>query len=251
MKLVLEKNQKLWFTSDTHYNHSNICSSTTKWSDSRLTRQFASLEAMNQRLVDNINDVVGENDILIHLGDWSFGGIDSIGEFRDRINCKNIHLVLGNHDHHIQNNKELKDRYYDSESLQILKGDADENFYSEYKYGDYWDNIVRIQDLFKSVSEYLYLDLRIPNSKKEIDKYTIVCLHYPIASWNGMNDGVIHLHGHVHLPNHLRVANGKAMDVGVDGNHLKPISLDEILIIMKDQPIAKLALPVDHHEKRM
>jgi calcineurin-like phosphoesterase family protein len=215
MKLILEKNQNLWFTSDTHYNHSNICSATTKWSDSRLTRQFNSLEEMNQKIVDNINHAVGENDILIHLGDWSFGGFEMIQEFRDRINCKNIHLVLGNHDHHIQNNKN------------------------------------NIRSLFKTVNEYLYLDLRIPNNKKEIDKYTIVCLHYPIASWNGMNDGVIHLHGHVHLPYELRIANGKAMDVGVDGNHLKPIGIDEILTIMKDQPIAKLALPVDHHEKRM
>lgn len=215
MKLILEKNQNLWFTSDTHYNHSNICSATTKWSDSRLTRQFNSLEEMNQQIVDNINHAVGENDILIHLGDWSFGGFEMIQEFRDRINCKNIHLVLGNHDHHIQNNKN------------------------------------NIRSLFKTVNEYLYLDLRIPNAKKEIDKYTIVGLHYPIASWNGMNDGAIHLHGHVHLPHHLRIANGKAMDVGVDGNHLMPISIDEILTIMKDQPIAKLALPIDHHEKRM
>ncbi len=36
-----------------------------------------------------------------------------------------------------------------------------------------------------------------------------------------MNQGVIHLHGHVHLPPHLRVADGKAMDVGVDGNGLE------------------------------
>jgi calcineurin-like phosphoesterase family protein len=248
MKLSVKKGQTVWFTSDTHYNHSNICSSTTKWADSRLTRQFDSLEDMNQRLVDNINDTVKEDDILIHLGDWSFGGIDSIGEFRDRIICKNIHLVLGNHDHHIQNNKKLKDRYFDSESLQILKGDIDENFYSEYKYGDYWDNVVRLHDLFSSVSEYLYLDLRIPTNDKEIDKHTLVCMHYPIASWNGMNNGAIHLHGHVHLPNHLRIANGKAMDVGCDGNNLQPISLDEILTIMKSRPITKLSLPQDHHE---
>jgi hypothetical protein len=41
------------------------------------------------------------------------------------------------------------------------------------------------------------------------------------------------------------------MDVGVDGNNLYPISLEEILSIMKDRPHRKLALPKDHHEKRM
>ena len=44
-------------------------------------------------------------DTLYHLGDWSFGGIENIWNFRKRINCKNIYLVPGNHDHHIKKNK--------------------------------------------------------------------------------------------------------------------------------------------------
>ncbi len=76
MKIVLEKGQSLFFTSDTHYNHSNICRATTKWSDAdNLTRDFKSLDHMNDTLVNKINELVGENDILIHLGDWSFGGL--------------------------------------------------------------------------------------------------------------------------------------------------------------------------------
>jgi calcineurin-like phosphoesterase family protein len=215
MKIVLEKGQRLFFTSDTHYNHSNICRATTKWSDAdNLTRDFKSLDHMNDTLVNNINEIVGENDILIHLGDWSFGGFESIEDFRNRILCKNVHLVFGNHDHHIRRNK-----------------------------GD-------IQRIFSSCHDYLHLDIRKPEGK-EVVKYSIVCLHYPIASWNGMNDGVVHLHGHVHLPQHLRVSEGKAMDVGVDGNELYPISLEEVRNIMKDRPHRKLTLPKDHHEKRM
>lgn len=215
MKLVLEKGQQLFFTSDTHYSHSNICSATTNWSvNEGYARTFDSLQDMNQRLVDNINNMVGEDDILIHLGDWSFGGFDKIEEFRSQINCKNIHLVLGNHDHHIERNKE------------------------------------GIQRLFSSVQQYLRLEVRRPNGKL-VEKFSFVCMHYPIASWHDMNQGVIHLHGHVHLPSELRVAEGKAMDVGVDGNGLEPISLDEVLSIMKDREIKKLALPKDHHEKRI
>ena len=66
-----------------------------------------------------------------------------------------------------------------------------------------------------------------------------------------MNDGVVHLHGHVHLPPNLRVNEGRVMDVGVDGNDLYPISLEEIRNIMKDRPYRKLTLPKDHHEKRI
>ena len=169
---------------------------------------------MNSTLANRINEMVGEDDILIHLGDWSFGGFESIEEFRSRILCKNVHLVFGNHDHHIRRNK------------------AD------------------IQRIFSSCQDYLNLDIRKPEGK-EVMKYSMVCMHYPIASWDGMNDGVVHLHGHVHLPPDLRINEGKAMDVGVDGNDLYPISFEEIRNIMKDRPRKKLVLPKDHHEKRL
>jgi calcineurin-like phosphoesterase family protein len=215
MKIVLQQGQRLYFTSDTHYGHSNICRATTRWSEAdNLTRDFKSLDEMNSVLVDRLNDTVGQDDVLIHLGDWSFGGFENIKEFRDRIVCKNVHLVHGNHDHHIRREK-----------------------------GD-------IQQIFTSTQDYLHLDVRKPNGKLT-DKFSLICMHYPIASWNGMNDGVIHLHGHVHLPPNLRVNQGKAMDVGVDGNNLYPISLEEILSIMKNQPVRKLELPKDHHEKRL
>lgn len=216
MKIVLEKGQRLFFTSDTHYNHSNICSATTNWVGvENHTRIFNSLSQMNDELVNNINSIIGENDILIHLGDWSFGGFEKISEFRNRILCKNIHITYGNHDHHIRKDKE------------------------------------DIQKIFTSTHDYLFLDIRRPSviGMGQMDKYSFVCMHYPIASWDSMSDGVIHLHGHVHLPPHLRIGDGKSIDVGVDGNGLKPLSLDEILSLMKNQPITKLSLPKDHHEK--
>ena len=218
MKIVLEKGQRLYFTSDTHYNHSNICSATTTWVGAEnLTRKFNTLNHMNDALVNNINEVVGENDVLIHLGDWSFGGFEKISEFRNRIICKNIHLTYGNHDHHIRNNKE------------------------------------DIQEIFSTTQDYLFLDIRRPSivGKGVMDKYSFVCMHYPIASWDSMNDGTIHLHGHVHLPPNLRLGEGKSLDVGVDGNNLHPMTLDEVLSIVKNQPIRKLSLPKDHHEKRI
>ena len=85
MKLNLNKGQRLWFTSDTHYNHSNICSATTKWVNPVTLRDFKSLEHMNTTLVANINEKVGQDDILFHLGDWSFGGFESIQKFREQL----------------------------------------------------------------------------------------------------------------------------------------------------------------------
>lgn len=216
MKLLLEKNQNLYFTSDTHYFHRNICSSTTEWTNAEdMTREFSSLDEMNDTIVNNINSVVRENDVLIHLGDWSFSGVAKIGEFRNRLNCKNIHLVLGNHDHHIQKNTN------------------------------------GVRELFTTVHQYLYLNIRRGSivNKGMIEKIPMVLFHYPIASWPDMSDGVIHLHGHCHLPPDKRVARGRAMDVGMDGNGMFPISLDEVLDILSDRPIKSLSLPQDHHEE--
>jgi len=103
---------KVWITSDTHYSHKNICRGVTNWrtQDGKIpldqTRDFATIEKMNSAIVDNINELVEQDDILIHLGDWSFGGFENIKEFHDRLICKNIHLVLGNHDHHIDRNRD-------------------------------------------------------------------------------------------------------------------------------------------------
>jgi len=219
MKLTLQKGQNLYFISDSHFSHSNICSATTQWKDAGDTvRQFSSLEQMNRTIVDNINAVVGENDILFHLGDWSFGGFEQIEKFRSQLVCKNIHIVLGNHDHHIERNKD------------------------------------GIQSLFSSVNSFiphLLVKREIEGSKGMMERFGFCVFHYPIASWIDMNSGVIHLHGHVHLPKHLKLGNGRSLDVGMDGNDMKPYSLDEVMELVKNQPIRKLELPKDHHEKRL
>lgn len=100
---------QIFFTSDTHFSHKNIVSGCTEWEKNegeQRTRDFKTLEEHNYAIVKGINDIVGADDILWHLGDWSFGGFDKIRTFRDQLVCQNIHLVFGNHDHHIENNKE-------------------------------------------------------------------------------------------------------------------------------------------------
>jgi calcineurin-like phosphoesterase family protein len=209
MKIKLEPTQQLFFTSDTHYMHTNICRGTTRWSNADdFCRDFDTLDQMNDRIVNGINLVVGQDDILFHLGDWSFGGFERIEEFRNRINCKNIHIVLGNHDHHIERDRE------------------------------------GIRQLFTSVNQYLELEVK---GKDWEQNY--VLMHYPIISWNKMNDGVIHLHGHVHLSADRRIGKGKTMDVGVDGNGLNPLHTSDIKRLMNNQPI-KSGFEFDHHIKR-
>jgi len=198
---------RVFITSDTHYAHKNICRGVTDWrtQDGEVpvgsTRDFDTIEQMNERLVNAINNVVGQDDTLIMLGDVSFGGFENIGIFLDRLICKNIHLILGNHDHHIENDRE------------------------------------NIQSKFLSVQHYLEVNIN--------DKNFVLC-HYPLQSWNGLNKGVIHLHGHVHLPANRKFGNGKRMDVGVDGNDMVPYSIDGIIRVMNKIPVGS-DMSDDHH----
>jgi calcineurin-like phosphoesterase family protein len=197
----------VFITSDCHFSHKNLCRGVTGWrtTDGKVpvssTRDFPTLDLMNDMIVNNINSKVGQDDTLIMLGDIAFGGFENITIFLDRLICKNIHLVLGNHDHHISNNRG------------------------------------GIQDMFLSVQNYLEANINGEN---------FVLSHYPFASWNGLNKGVIHLHGHVHLSSKDKWGNGKRLDVGMDGNNYHPYSLSEIVHMMDRRKIGS-DLNNDHH----
>lgn len=214
MKLIVNPYQQVYFTSDTHYNHKNICRGVSDWTTPDKMRDFDTLEEMNTQIVDNINSMVKTNDYLIHLGDWSFGGFDSILEFRNKIHCNNIILILGNHDHHIAKNKH------------------------------------DVQSAFHSVHSKLDLDLRLQQHDGTVKKLTLTLCHFPFMSWEEMGNGRIHLHGHVHLTHDQVMAQvGKTMDVGVDGNGFYPYSLSDIRAVMARREISSPVNFDDHHIK--
>lgn len=77
--------------------HSNIagtkCSS---WKDGY--RDFDSVQEMNEEIIKTLNKYVKWDDELYFLGDFCFGGHKNTPAYRDRISCKTIHVVRGNHD---------------------------------------------------------------------------------------------------------------------------------------------------------
>lgn len=80
---------RVYFTSDTHFNHTNIIS--------YCQRPFKNVDEMNERIIANWNEVVGENDIIFHLGDFCLGGAAEWTRLLERLNGK-IYLIMGNHD---------------------------------------------------------------------------------------------------------------------------------------------------------
>jgi len=109
--MIIDTTKNIWITADSHYGHKNICRGVTDWRTPsgeipiESTRDFPTIDKMNAAIVNNINSCVGQDDILIHGGDFSFGGFENIEKFRSQIMCKNIYLILGNHDHWIKKNK--------------------------------------------------------------------------------------------------------------------------------------------------
>jgi calcineurin-like phosphoesterase family protein len=211
MKLTAKN---IWVTSDTHFSHSNLVRGETNWRDFDgnvpidKVRDFDTTVEMNELMIKNINDNVSAKDWLIHLGDWSFGGEAEVKEFRKKINCHNIVLILGNHDHHIQRDK--------------ING--------EYR------------KLFSHVAHYE--ELKITNAASEVSNF-VLC-HYPIVSWNKMHYGAYMLHGHQHLKGDNIFGGGKRMDVGLCGSpEFRPYHIEEIMQILNDRNEPMKIL--DHH----
>lgn len=80
---------KVYFTSDTHFYHSNIIGF--------CKRPFKNVEDMNEALIENWNRVVSQDDIVFHLGDFCLRGSHEWTKILNRLNGK-IYLILGNHD---------------------------------------------------------------------------------------------------------------------------------------------------------
>lgn len=79
-----------WFTSDTHFRHAKI----VKY----CTQPFASCEEKDDSIIDSINTLVQPSDTLWHLGDFVWGGRKQLEYYRNRIKCRRVILIKGNHD---------------------------------------------------------------------------------------------------------------------------------------------------------
>ena len=83
------QHDKVWFTSDLHFWHKNICK--------YCNRPYNTIEEMNQSIIDNWNSVVKEDDTVYLLGDMGFCGIEKLRVLMSQLKG-HIRLVQGNHD---------------------------------------------------------------------------------------------------------------------------------------------------------
>ncbi|MBM7565040.1 phosphoesterase [Paenibacillus sacheonensis] len=80
---------KVFFISDHHFGHKHIIDFES--------RPFANADEMNEAMIEKWNAVVGTEDKVFHLGDFSFLNRDKTAAIVSRLNGYK-HLILGNHD---------------------------------------------------------------------------------------------------------------------------------------------------------
>lgn len=82
---------KIFFTSDTHFGHTNIIK--------YCSRPFqGGVEEMNSELISRWNGIIPEDGVIYHLGDFAFLGADKYRKLASSLHGRKI-LVIGNHDH--------------------------------------------------------------------------------------------------------------------------------------------------------
>lgn len=176
----------IWFTADTHFGHTGIIQ--------HCRRPFAGARDMDEVLIGNINDRVGVRDTLYHLGDFSLGGAGP-AEYRRRIRCRNVILILGNHD------------------PQNAAGYPRPSFAA----------------LFREVHLLFRLRVRVRGATQQI----VLC-HYAMRVWDRSHRGAWHLYGHSHgtLPGE---PGSLSLDVGVDATGYAPVPLHEVAERLKQR----------------
>ena len=101
-----------WVTSDTHFHHAALM----KHYEDR--GKFATIEELDEWMIDEWNARVKKNDVVFHMGDFGCFDINKNVEIVRRLNGK-LHLVPGNHDR-----KLIKDERFQRRCSIIYQKDA-------------------------------------------------------------------------------------------------------------------------------
>lgn len=182
----------MWhFVADTHLDHGNIIKyckrpfltpteqGLMEMIDKGLVPQRElrisqeSVKLMTDTILDSINATVQRDDTLVIVGDFCWTTRENrerrTKELRDRINCRNIYLIWGNHDDRptLQPKDTTEDRATNSTITRL-----------------YHD-----KQLFKGCfDQYVF----------KVDGQYIFTSHYPGRSWDMAHHGSWMLYGHVH-----------------------------------------------------
>jgi calcineurin-like phosphoesterase family protein len=216
--------KKIWFASDLHLSHKNICAfsperlnvlglhgkypkddvlAAFKMNKSTTATQAQRSEAkgllaavtkdMDRAIIEQWNATVGFSDDVYILGDVSFAKTPTeTANMLTQMNGR-LHLIRGNHDH-------------GTDKL------------------DRWEWVRS------------YTDIRV-------DGVDVVMFHFPIWEWDKMHRGSYHLFGHVHGKSHP--IEGRCMDIAMESIKAVAISWEDV-----HHKLSKLPVRSHHDAER-
>ena len=142
----------IFLSGDTHFGHAEAIS--------LFARPFADVEAMDNAMLDRVNERVGRKDTLIHIGDfcgpadWSTRSVRRrAAEIRAAIRCSRIILIRGNHDPR---------------------------------------GVKAFDRLFEATHDLMSFRLR------DLNRERMNLCHYPLRVWRGQYAGAMLGYGHTH-----------------------------------------------------
>ena len=193
--------RKMYFTSDWHLGHVNII----KFSK----RPFKDIDHMHRVLINNYNAVVRPEDTCYFLGDMGMTKKDIMRPLVEQLNGTKV-LLLGNHDRHRTFMEEC--------GFDIVLYGAVFNIAKELVTASHCP----LRGLYREDTSQMKGNNPGDNWYGETKKK-----HQPFIL---DNFGQFHLHGHVHSPNRGRSKRieGRQIDVGVDANQYRPVSMSQI-----------------------
>lgn len=190
-------------TSDSHFWHRNIIK--------YCNRPFPSVNAMNEALIHNWNEVVEPEDEVFHYGDVALGPWAEWDDVLSRLNG-HITLIVGNHDRIFAGEKEKqRDRFMPiySQWFDIIVDDIN--------YFPIWDEEAQT-NRFVSMSHFPY-----DGDSHGEERYRDFRLE---------DKGVPLIHGHTHDPNQRATVSKKGtpmFHVGMDAWDYRPVPETEIV----------------------
>ncbi len=202
--LFVEPGRRVALTADSHIGHANILQYCNRpWlSDAereavergeRIKVSPESVRAHDEEIVRRCNEVLGPDDLLIHVGDVAWGSGERLAYYFDGLRVTSVVVVLGNHD----------------DAAKVASHVGPENVC----------DTLMLHVGRQASDEPPHHGVRPPND-------IVVCQHHPLDVWDGAHHGSFHAYGHVHGKGEVyrrsRPAWGLSQDVGVDLHEFYP-----------------------------
>lgn len=190
-----------FFISDTHFGHKNIIN----YSD----RPFDNFEDMDWQIVNNWNHVVGDTDVVYHLGDVAMGDSTRWDNILKSLNGYKV-LVTGNHDRIFAGEKPRQRERWDEK-------------YHEW-FDEVYDNLTGLvlsNGTVVNLSHFPY-----DGDSHAEERY---------REYRLRDDGTILVHGHTH--SHDVISRSKKdtiqIHVGVDAWSYCPVSEQQVIDMIR------------------